>query len=330
MRAYRAATQAIPGASAWRGLSKHRAVGTAFAIAVVMFVITSVNTPGFAAPAHLRFLLISASFIGLVGLGQTFVIIGGGVDLSVPYTITTVGMLTALWAGGQNSRLVWVLPAVLGIAAFIGLVNGVGVAYLGISPIIMTLGMNVVVEGFLGVYLGYTQPGSAPPFIGQIGSGTIGQIPIATLLWLGGGALATLALSLMVFGKRLYAAGSSQVVSQLSGINIARTRLATYVISGIAAGLAGLALTGYTGQAYLGMGDPYLFASVAAVAIGGAPLLGGGGNYIGTIAGALVLTMLAGLLPVLNLDPGWTDIVYGLTIIITVSVATAGRRADRA
>ena len=232
---------------------------------------------------------------------------------------------------GRRTELaaVWVLPAVLGIAAFIGLVNGVGVAYLGISPIIMTLGMNVVVEGFLGVYLGYTQPGSAPPFIGQIGSGTIGQIPIATLLWLGGGALATLALSLMVSATS-HAAGNSQVVSQLLGINIARTRLATYVISGIAAGLAGLALTGYTGQAYLGMGDPYLFASVAAVAIGGAPLLGGGGNYIGTIAGALVLTMLAGLLPVLNLDPGWTDIVYGLTIIITVSVATAGRRADRA
>ena len=95
-----------------------------------------------------------------------------------------------------------------------------------------------------------------------------------------------------------------------------------YTISGFTAALAGMLLTGYTGQAYLGMGDPYLFTSIAAVAIGGASILGGSGHYVGTIAGAFVLTILTGLLPALNLSNGALLIVYGLVILVTVSLAS--------
>ena len=101
-----------------------------------------------------------------------------------------------------------------------------------------------------------------------------------------------------------------------------------YVVSGVTSALAGIVLTGYVGQAYLGMGDPYLFSSVAAVAIGGASILGGSGHYLGTVAGALILTVLAGLLPILNLDPAALQIVYGIVILVTVAAATLpGRQA---
>jgi ribose transport system permease protein len=98
--------------------------------------------------------------------------------------------------------------------------------------------------------------------------------------------------------------------------------IATYVICAIAAAIAGILYTGFFTQQYLGMGDPFLFASVAVVAVGGAPLIGGSGHHIGTIGGALVLTVLTDLLPILNLNPGALQIVYGMTILATVAVAT--------
>jgi ribose transport system permease protein len=301
---------------------RHRVILTAYLIALAMFVVTSLSTAGFASSSNIRFLLVTAAFIGLVGLGQTFVILGGGVDLSIPYTMTTVAMLTAVWAHGGNGALVWVLPAVLGIAALIGVINGVGVAVFGVSPIIMTLGMNVIVQGLLLVYVGAKQPGPAPDLLRELTTGRIGPVPAAAVIWAGATAIATVALTFTAFGRRLYAIGTNRTVSELSGVRVAPVQVATYVISALTAAVAGLLVTGFTGQAYLGIGDPYLFASVAAVAIGGAPLLGGSGHYLGTVAGALVLTLLAGLLPIFNLKPGWTQIIYGLLILVTVALAT--------
>jgi ribose transport system permease protein len=131
-------------------------------------------------------------------------------------------------------------------------------------------------------------------------------------------------------------------VAEFSGVPTVRVTVTAYTISGVTAALAGMLLTGYSGQAYLGMGDPYLFTSIAAVAIGGASILGGSGHYVGTIAGAFVLTILTGLLPALNLSNGALLIVYGVVILATVSLASeafpdvgrwlgrlAGRRPDR-
>jgi ribose transport system permease protein len=111
-------------------------------------------------------------------------------------------------------------------------------------------------------------------------------------------------------------------VAEFSGVPTQRTTILTYVISGLTAAVGGMLLTGYSGQAYLGMGDPYLFTSIAAVAIGGASILGGSGHYIGTVAGALVLTILSGLLPALNLSSGALLVVYGAVILLTVAVGS--------
>ena len=134
--------------------------------------------------------------------------------------------------------------------------------------------------------------------------------------------IAWVLLSKAAFGRHLYALGTSRNVAEYSGVPTLRTTILTYTISGLTAALAGMLLTGYSGQAYLGMGDPYLFTSIAAVAIGGASILGGSGHYIGTIAGALVLTILSGLLPALNLSSGALLIVYGAVILLTVSVGS--------
>lgn len=309
-----------------RRLASNRSILFAYAGAIVLFVATSVFSSGFASANHIRILLIQASFIGIVALGQTFVILGGGIDLSIPWTLNGAAILVTLFADGKNGPLWWAIPLVLAMGAAVGLVNAVGIAFLGVSPIIMTLGMNVILSGALLLYTNGSPTASAPPAIDTLATGRVGPVPVDTLVWAGLALTATLVLTWTAFGRQLYALGTNRTVAQFSGIAISRVTVVTYVVCGMTSALAGIVLTGYVGQAYLGMGDPYLFSSVAAVAIGGASILGGSGHYLGTVAGALILTVLAGLLPILNLDPAALQIIYGVVILITVAAATIPNR----
>ena len=309
-----------------RRLTGNRSIVFAYFGAALLFVGTSAFSTGFASANHVRILLIQASFIGIVALGQTFVILGGGIDLSIPWTLNGAAILVTLFADGKDGPLVWAIPLVLAMGALVGVINGVGIALLGVSPIIMTLGMNVILSGALLLYTNGSPTASAPRAIQSLATGRIGPIPADTVLWLALAALATLVLTWTAFGRHLYALGTNRTVAQFSGIATSRVTVITYVVSGTSAALAGIVLTGYVGQAYLGMGDAYLFSSVAAVAIGGASILGGSGHYLGTVAGALILTVLAGVLPILNLDPAALQIIYGIVILVTVAAATIPSR----
>jgi ribose transport system permease protein len=312
---------------ALRRLAGNRSIVFAYLGALLLFAVTSAFSTGFASANHVRILLIQASFVGIVALGQTFVVLGGGIDLSIPWTLNGAAILVTLFADGKDGPLVWAIPLVLGMGALVGLTNGVGIAFLGVSPIIMTLGMNVILSGALLLYTNGSPTASAPPAIQTLATGRIGPIPADTILWLALAALATLVLTWTAFGRHLYALGTNRTVAQFSGIATSRVTVITYVVSGTSAALAGIVLTGYVGQAYLGMGDAYLFSSVAAVAIGGASILGGSGHYLGTVAGALILTVLAGVLPILNLDPAALQIIYGVVILVTVAAATIPSRS---
>jgi ribose transport system permease protein len=186
----------------------------------------------------------------------------------------------------------------------------------------MTLASNVILQGLILVYTGGSPTPSAPPLIEFLAVGRLGPFPVIAFLWAALAIIASVLLSKAAFGRHLYALGTSAKVAEFSGVPTRRTSILTYVISGLTAALAGMVLTGYSGQAYLGMGDPYLFTSIAAVAIGGASILGGSGHYIGTIAGALVLTILSGLLPALNLSSGALLVVYGAVILLTVALGS--------
>jgi ribose transport system permease protein len=303
-------------------ITRHRAILLAYLGTIVLLFLTSFFSPGFLAAGHLRTLAVLAAFIGIVALGQTFVIIGGGIDLSVPWVLNSAAILMSLAAKGQNAPLLYAIPLILMAGALVGAVNGAGVALFGVPPIIMTLAVNVILQGGILVYTGGTPQAVAPSVIQFLAVGRLGPIPVVALLWAGLALAAAFLLSKTAFGRQLYAVGTSATVAEFSGVPIVRTTILVYMLSGLTAGLAGMLLTGYTAQAYLGMGDPYLFTSIAAVAIGGASILGGSGHYIGTIAGALILTILTGLLPALNLSNGALLIVYGVVILITVSLAS--------
>jgi ribose transport system permease protein len=188
----------------------------------------------------------------------------------------------------------------------------------------MTLAVNVILQGAILVYTGGAPAATAPPVLQFLAVGRVAGIPVVLILWAALAVLASFLLSKTSFGRQLYAVGSSRTVAEFSGVPTGRVTILTYTLSGSTAALAGILLTGFTGQAYLGMGDPYLFTSIAAVAIGGVSILGGSGHYVGTIAGALVLTILAGLLPALDLSNGALLVVYGLVILVTVSLGSEG------
>jgi ribose transport system permease protein len=302
--------------------ARNRLIVLAYVAMIMLLLITSLFSPGFLSESNLRSTLVLAAFVGIVALGQTFVIIGGGIDLSLPWVLNSAAILMTLLANSQDASLVWVVPVILLGGAAIGLINGVGVALFGVPAIIMTLASNVILQGLILVFTGGSPTPNAPPLIEYFAVGRIGPVPVIAVIW---GVLAVVAwvlLSRAAFGRYLYALGTSRPVAEFSGIPTLRTMILTYVISGTAAALGGILLTGYSGQAYLGMGDSYLFTSIAAVAIGGASILGGSGHYLGTIAGALVLTILGGLLPALNLSSGALLIVYGAVILLTVAVGS--------
>ncbi|MBA3325858.1 MAG: ABC transporter permease [Rhodobacteraceae bacterium] len=303
-------------------LVRNRLILFAWAGMIALLLVTALFSPGFLSVANLRSTLVLAAFVGIVAFGQTFVILGGGIDLSIPWVLNSSAVLMALLCAGQDAPLVWVVPLLLGAGALVGLINGVGVAICGVPPIIMTLSANVILQGLILVYTGGSPTPGAPAAIKVLAVGRIGGFPVIGLIWLALAILATVLLSRTAFGRHLYALGASPTVAAYSGVPTARTTILTYVISGLTAALAGMLLTGYSGQAYLGMGDSYLFTSVAAVAIGGASILGGSGHYIGTVAGALVLTILTGLLPALNLSSGALLVVYGAVILLTVSLGS--------
>jgi ribose transport system permease protein len=260
-------------------------------------------------------LFVLSSFLAVLALGQGTVILTGGLDLSVPWTIGLCGILLAGMVSGSDAALVYALPLVLLIACLIGLANGIGIVYLGISPIVMTLAMNGILQGAALLYSQGTPAGFSSPMLRWFMTGRIGFVTPVVLFLVVFVAVAVLLLSRTSFGRRVYGIGNGVRAAKLSGIAVDRTLILVYVLSAFCAGLVGVMLTGFSGQASLGMGDEYLLPSIAVVVVGGALITGGRGHYLGMLGGVLLLTALQMLLAGTNLPYATRAILYGLVVL---------------
>ena len=256
-----------------RMLARNRPVLFGYLLVLVLAADGEIVSRGFLRVNHIDELIITGGFIALVGLGQTFVILTGGVDLSIPWVLNAAAVYLTLWAKGDSAKMVWIVPVLLAGAALVGVVNGIGVAFLRIPPIIMTLGMSTIVEGALLLSTNGGSGLNAPNAAVYLATHRWGPVPVLAVLWIAMLLVSTVVLSKTPFGRRLYATGLNQRVANFAGVNVQFVTVAVYVISAMAAAVAGIVLAGYVGQSYLGMGDPYLFSSVAAVAIGGTSIL---------------------------------------------------------
>ncbi|HTW26670.1 MAG TPA: ABC transporter permease [Acetobacteraceae bacterium] len=309
--------------------TERRRIVYAWCAAVLLFVIGNVVRPGFAGFNSVQAVLVVASFVGLVAAGQTFVILIGGIDLSVPWVLNGAAILMVTSSLGQNDRAPLAIVLTLGAGALAGLVNGVGVALFGVPAVVMTLAMNGIMEGLtLGLSGGLTCQACAsyaPPIVQAAVHGHLLGIPAALYLWLFIAIVVSVVLSLTTFGRSTYAIGNNARASYLAGVRVTASVVALYTLSGMFSALAGIMLVGFGGQAALGMGDPYLFQSIAAVVIGGVYILGGRGHYIGTVAGSISLVALISVLMAMNMPEYGRSIIYG--VIILVLLLLYGREA---
>jgi ribose transport system permease protein len=276
--------------------------------------------PGTVNPVWLSNTLLFAAPLGILAAGQTMVMLTGGIDLSV----VSVAMGSAFLMTTTVLKF-GAVPAVaigLGLGLIVGAINGVGVALLGVQPLVMTLGTGLMTQGIIIVYSQriLASRSIVPDFIHAIGSDRLGIIPFDLFLWLPIAALVMAALRQTGFGRLLYAIGDNPEGCRLSGVRVWRLLLIDYVVCALLASIAGFVLVGHTNSADLSLASTYLLPSIAAVIIGGTSIFGGRGGYSGTIIGALILTVLDGLLTLLDSPEPIKQILYG-AIIFTLATA---------
>ncbi len=282
---------------------------------VVLVVVGGILAAGFAAPTNLLTLLSLSAFLGIAAIGETIVMLTGGIDLSIAWTITGASIVFTGVTQGDERRLWLGLAAALGMALAAGLVNGIGVAKLRISPIIMTLGMNNVMEGLTMIYSQGTPSGTATESIRTLATGRVGPLPIIVLVWIGLAVLVSLGLHGTRGGRYLYSVGENPTVSHLSGVDNDFVLIIAYAFCGLGAGITGILFTGFSTMSFLGMGDQFVLPAIAAVVLGGTSIFGGSGSYAGTFVGAAFLTVLTAVLAIVNIAVGYRSIIYGFVII---------------
>ena len=305
---------------------RHKVV-LAWLVVAAVWIAASLLTRGFGAYGHLRYLLELAAVIGLVAAGQTLVVIGGGIDLAVGAVITVTAILLPLLSAAWDPTGLVGVAATLLVAAGIGFLNGLGIAALRVHPLIMTLAMATLLQGLLVIVAGGSAITVRNPVVEWLGSARPAGVPVGILLWLVVSAGVLVLLHRTAAGARIFALGTSPLAARLSGVDIEKTTVLLYTLSGLAAGIAGVLVLGMNRQGYVGIGDPYLLTSIAAVVLGGTSILGGRGTYAGTIPGAILLVTITALITVVNASPGWRSILFGGLILGLLLLS--GREARR-
>ncbi len=295
----------------------------ALLLAVALFFLGGLIQPGFSNINQAINIVRLAAFLGIIAAGQTLVIISGGegIDLSVGAVVTLSAILVYRFSSGSNALALPTILLALAVGAGIGFVNGVGVTALGIPPLVMTLGVTGIVQGLVLVVTQGQMIGRAPSLLSRlISTPLIGPLPGVIVIWALVGAGMWLLLERTRYGKELFAVGVNRETARLSGVRVPWVVLATYTLSGTLSALGGVMLLGFTQNVFLNLGSPYLFPSVAAVVVGGTVLAGGKGSYWGTMAGALVLTLLTSLLTASQLPEAIRQIILGATLLVLISV----------
>jgi ribose transport system permease protein len=293
------------------------AVTIAFGCIIALLLVGSLYSSSFLSPEYLLQQLKVAAFLGVIATGMMIVILLGQIDLSVPWIVAVGGMMSASATayGHVGEALAIPFGIVCGIA--LGLVNGVGVAYLRIPSMIITLATNAVAQGLMVAHTGGFSPqDSASAAMRFIATGNVVfGIPNALIVWALVGAAAVFLLSRTTFGRAVYAIGNRERAAYLSGVDTQRVVLLAFAISGGLSAFGGILLAGYASKAAQAMGDAYLLPSIAAVVLGGTSILGGRGSYLGTVAGVILITLLQSILSVMQMPEAGRQIIYGVVIV---------------
>ncbi|MDG2406295.1 MAG: ABC transporter permease, partial [Paracoccaceae bacterium] len=299
------------------------------AVLIGLFIIGSLIVEGFLSSANIKSMLVFASFLGLASIGQTLVALLAGLDLSIPFVI-----------GSSNIGLMWLFTLgvppwiaviiILLLGALIGFINGILSFRLQGQALIMTLGVGFFVTGgaqiitSIGSAFGGTVFGVVPSWLTNIAAmngTTFGlQVPPVILIWIAISVILVVGLRNTSYGRNLYALGGSRTAAKRLSISERRYWIGVYTLSGTISAFTGALLLGWSGGGFVGVGDQYLFMTLAAVVVGGTSLLGGRGGYGFTVIGVLVLQVLTSFLVGIGLDFEGQQFVFGLLILPMVAL----------
>ena len=299
-------------------------------VLVVLLVFGTVAFPTFLTVSNLTNIATQSSFLLIIAVGMTFVILTGGIDLSVGSVYALGGVLAAYGSSWGGVFGAFALP--LAVCAAIGMLQGAMVAYAGMAPFIVTLAGLL---GVRGLVLAVTDGGSNTPLIGDAAVAAVGQEGVLGVRWpvfiaLLAVVIGSVLLSRSRGGQAVLAVGGSENASTLMGLPVARVKFSVYVVSALCAGLAGALTAAYSSSGVPNVGVGLELSAIAAVVIGGTLLSGGQGNLIGTLAGVLLLTVIQNLInQVGSLSSSVQAVVSGTFLAIVVIVQTVLSRTQR-
>jgi ribose transport system permease protein len=294
---------------------------------VILCVVMTILSPYFLTFNNLFNVGTQIAVIAILALGQTFVIVSGGIDLSVGSVLGLAGIVFGWATAVANLPLPLALALGVGAGASAGLINGLLITLGNLPPFIATLAMLSAARGLALVISGGIPLNPIPGPILSLGSGDLfGFVPLPVILMLVMWAITVGILRSTYAGRAMYAIGGNEEASRLSGINVSRQKLLIYTLSGLFAGIAGILLTARLASAQPQAGFTFELDAIAAVVIGGASLSGGVGSASGTLIGALILGVLRNGLNLLNVSAFWQQVVIGAVIALAVMTDTLRRR----
>jgi len=298
----------------------------AFASLILLIIIFSILSPHFFTYNNMNTILLATAVNGILALGITFIIITGGIDLSIGTVMTFCSVMCAVFITNLGFPVIVGLLAAVAAGALCGFTNGTLIAKLKLPPFIATLGMMNVTRG-----LNLIISGTKPVYIDTEGFYNIAigmplGIPNGVLIFFITAIIAAFILSKTILGRYTYAIGSNEEAARLSGINTDRWKIGIYTISGAIFGIAGIVMASRLSSAQPALGPGYEMDAIAAAVIGGASLSGGVGSILGTIIGAFIITVLTNGLRILSVPQEWQMVVTGLIVIGAVYMDIMRRR----
>jgi len=300
-------------------------------VILIVMVYFATQNERFASFGNLRAVLIAAAPFALIALGQTIVILTGGIDLSVG-SVVAMGAMSAAWLSirlpPEQLWLAIVIAVILGTLA--GIINGLVIAYLDVPPFVATLGMLTGASGIAYVIGGGAPINGLPAEFAVIANTKIFGLQFPVYLMIGSFIIMALIMKYSAFGLRVYAIGGNRVAAEVAGVNAKRTLVQVYAISGSLAGVSGVVLASRVGSGPPSLGVGYELLAIAAVVIGGASLMGGRGTVWGTFLGLIIIQTLGNGLDIMIVPSYWQSVINGVVIVSAVAVDVwANRRRSR-
>jgi ribose transport system permease protein len=299
-------------------LTRLRGMGSLMALILIMAVF-AVSSPAFLQIQNLMNIIVQVAVIAVIAAGAMFIILTGGIDLSVGGVMALAGVLAASAVRATDSTTLGIIVC-LGTAVLFGLLAGVLVTYGRIPPFVCTLGTMSIARGIAFVYSGGIPISGFPESFRFAGSGEIAGIPMMVIIPVIIYAILYFVLVRTPFGKIVYAIGSNEEATRLTGIDTQKYKLFVYSLAGLLTGIGALLYIGRINSGHPGSGIGYELNAIAAVVIGGTSLSGGRGSIIGTVIGALIMGVISNGLNLMNIDPYFQSVVLGTVIVFAVMI----------